>query len=911
MFHKEQLAHELNEEVESHLEMLVEENRRKGMSADDARNTALREFGGVTQVREKYREMSGLRFMETLSQDVRFSFRMLRRNPGFTIVVVLLLGLGIGVNTSIFSLIDAVMLRLLPVKQPQQLVMLNWISKDFPRDLLNDYEGNNTRDENTGLTINYSFSYPSFEHIRDHNQSFASTFAFAGNSDEVNVGLNGHADNASLQAVSGDFFEGMGVQAMLGRMITRSDDKESAPPVAVVSYSFWQRKLGQDAAIAGKSIVVNGSPLTIIGVAPPEFFGYQLGDSRDLWIPLSLYSSQQAQLGNLNNNVPIPKDAKTWWVQISGRMKPGVTQNQVRAEMAVLFGESIQLSNGHPLPESQAPKLGITSFQQGSGNSVDKFSQPLFLLMAMVGLVLLIACANVAGLLLARATARQREIAVRLSLGAGRLRLVRQLLTESIILAMMGGTAGLLLAVWANSSLLALLSGGGKIPVGLQLHLDKPILGFTIAISILSGILFGLTPAFRATRADLLGLLKQSAATMGGAGRRFTSGKVLAGGQVALSLLLLISAGLCVRTLQKLEAVDIGFDRQNLLLFKVRPGLNGYKDTRLAGFYQELHRRIQSVPGVRSVGFSQRGPIGQGMHTTTGSISGYTQPGQLVDVSAHTVGPNYFDTFGIPVVLGRPIGPQDDQAAPHVIVVNQKLVHDYFHNDNPIGHRFNFGSAAKPREYEIVGVAKDVKYGSVRRDVPPTVYFPYLQRQSILNFMTFEVRAAGDVNNLVGAIQKEAHAVDKDIPLVDIRTETDVIDETLVLQRAFATLSTTFGILALLLACVGLYGTMAYTVARRTNEIGIRMALGAARGTILGMVLRETLTVVASGLVIGLPLAWAATRLLQNQLFGLSAHDPFTMIAATFAIVAVTVIAGYLPARRASRVDPMVALRYE
>jgi predicted permease len=906
MFHKEQKVRELDEEFESHLEMLAEEKRQQGMSAADARNAALREFGAVSQVREKYREMSGLKIVETLGQDLRYSLRMLRRNPGFATVIILLLALGVGANTAIFSAINDIMLRMLPVKDPHQLVMLTWQAKDHP-ELVQDLEGSGSKEENTGLFKSYSFSYPAYEYLSEHNHSFSGVFAFSANDDQINVSFNGRAAGTILDGVSGSYFEGLGVPAFLGRNMVPADDQVESPPVAMVSYQFWRQLLGSDMAIAGKSLVVNGVSVAIIGVTPPDFCGVKPGHSPGLWIPLHLYARLQADQGNLNDGVPLLMSVTTWWAGIVGRLKPGVTQEQAKAELSLLFDQYIQAAiTTHK--SSIVPKLALAPVNQGLDGLRRQFSTSLILLMGMVGLVLLIACGNAAGLLLARATARQREIAVRLSLGAGRFRLIRQLLTESLLLALLAGFLGLLFAKWVSLAILALLSGG-PVPAGITLPIDSRVLGFTFGVATLSGILFGLAPAFRATRVEPLAALRQSVAA--GLGRRFTSGKVLAAGQVALCLLLLISAGLFLRTLQQLRHVDVGFDRENLLIFSVRPGLNGYKDDRLVSYYNELQRRIQSIPGVRSASFSMRGPIGGGTGTTAGQIPGYTKSGQRVPIYRHDVGPDYFDTLGVPVMMGRVIGSQDTQSSPHVAVVNQRFVHDYFHDDNPIGRRINLGDAKNPREFEIVGVARDVKYNSLRADVPPTAYFSYLQRPSILNFMAFEVRFQGDLKVLIGAIRHEAQALDKDVPIVGVRTQTEIIDQQLSLERAFATLSTAFGALALLLACVGLYGTMSYAVARRTNEIGIRMALGAERGTVLRMVLTESCVIVAGGLAVGLPLAWALARLVKSMLFGLTPHDPRSIGAAILAVVAVTIIAGYLPARRASRVDPMVALRYE
>lgn len=900
---------ELNEEIHAHLEMLEEENRRRGMTSDDARNAALREFGGVAQMRETYREINGLGLVESFIQDVRYALRMMRRNPGFAIIVILLLALGIGVNTAIFSAIDAVMLRLLPMKDPQRLVMLYWASQNYPRGLLNGIEGGGGVDRGSGgpnqATV---FSYSTFLELRDANRVFSDTFAFAGNNTRINVGLSDRAEAAIQQGVSGNYFAGLGIHAALGRTIQPHDDQEPAPPVAVLSYSFWQQKLGGNRSILDKTIIVNGNPITIIGVTPPEFFGLEPGTSPDFWVPLHLYSGQMRRLGNLNNGLPYLQDPLTWWVQIIGRLKPGINEAQARAELDLLFQRSMRATGGAAVSPDRMPGIHVLSIKQGLDTLRFQYSRSLLLMLAMAGMVLLIACFNLAALLLARATARQKEIALRLSLGAQRFRIIRQLLTESALFAALGGAVALLFALWADSALAGLLSSG-RSPLNLELRLNGPVLAFTAVASILSGILFGLAPALRATRTSVA-VLKPGTPL---SGNRFMAGKILTGAQIALSLVLIISAGLLLRTLRDLKNVNLGFDRQQLMLFNVAPGLNGYKDARLVQYYRELQRHIESIPGVLSASFSTRAPVGEGTGTTGGFIPGYLTEG--VDFYRHVVGPEYFDTLRIPVVLGRAIDAKDDERGSLVAVINQKLARLYFHRDNPVGHKIVMGIALaqggqKP-EYEIVGVVQDARYGGLRTDIRPTVYFSYLQFRELSNFMTFEVRGGGDMASLAASIRREALALDRNVPLTNLNSQTEVIGQMLVLERTFASLSTAFAALALLLACIGLYGSIAYTVARRTNEIGVRMALGAKRGTILGMVLRETLTVVATGLALGFPLAWFASLALQSQLYGLTAHDPITLLLATLIIAAVTAIAGYIPARRASRVDPMVALRYE
>lgn len=906
LFGKKQAEQDLNDEVRAHLEMLEEENLRKGMSPDQARNAARQEFGGIEQMKESYRETGGLMFLETLWQDVRYSLRMIKRNPGFAFTVVVLLGLGIGANAAIFSGIDAIMLRLLPVKDPERLTVLQWSSQGYPREFVSDVEGGGQHHGSGGPNDfgGNVFSYATFTQLQEHSSAFNDAIGFSGNPEPINVGLNGRAESAIAQAVSGNYFENLGVPAIVGRTILPEDDQDAATPVAMASYSFWRQKLGQDHSVAGKTIVINGNTVTIVGVTPPEFFGLEPDAAPDLWITLHLYSRHKQQLGNLDNGLPWVADPKTWWIQIAGRLKGQTTEAQARAEADVLFKQSLRPAGGVATVADKMPRMEIIPAKRGLDTLRLQYSKSLLLLMAMSGVVLLIACSNVAGLMLVRATARQREIAIRLSLGARRARLMRQLLTESFLLATLGGGAGLLFAVWASGALIELLSSG-RSPLHLELRINVAVLTFTAAVSIISGILFGVVPALRSTRRATFSVLKQGASGFAQAGRWLASGKVLSATQVGLTVPLLVGAALLLHTLRDLKNVDIGFARQQLLLFDVGPGLNGYTDSHLSNYYLELQRRIKSIPGVRSASFSTRTPIGEGIGKTGGRIPGYLE--NEVPFYRHVVGPEYFDSLQIPIIQGRAIGPFDTQDSSRVAVINQKLSQTYFHQDNPLGHQIVFGK----RDYEIVGVAQDVKYGGLRTPIVPTVYFSYLQFNALANTMAFEVRGSGGVESLMAAIQNAANSLDKNVPIVNLQTQDEAIDQMLVLERTLAALSSALGGLALLLACIGLYGTMAYAVARRTNEIGVRMALGAQRNTILAMVLQETLLVVVLGLSAGFPLAWIATMSLQSQLFGLTAHDPATMFLAVLAIVVVTAIAGYIPARRASLVDPMVALRYE
>lgn len=916
LFRRRELDRNLEDELAFHLAMRGQKYQTDGMSAREAQQAARRAFGNVAALKESARTQWTFATLESFWQDVRYAVRMMAKSPGLTTVVVLSLALGIGANTAIFSVVNAVMLRMLPVREPEQLVLLNWSASKFPEKVIEDIQGSGGKDPKTGKYNSYSFSSASFEYLRGRNQVFSMAFAFAANSDRENVGLNGHADSAEVQAVSGDYFQGLGLTPVLGRVLLPSDDHASASQAAMISYRFWQQKLGGDRSVVGRSIAVNSTPVTIVGVAPAEFFGTQPGVAPEIWIPLSLYAAQSLRIDNYDLVTP-----KVWWLGIIGRLKPGVTVTEARAQLGVLFKEELRAAAPSSMSDADLPSLGLIPASRGLNDLRDEFSTSLALLMAMVGVVLLVACANVAGLLLAKATARRREIAVRLSLGAPRGRIIRQLLTESVLLAMSGGALGLLVAHWVRAVITTLVATGRN-AITVSLEPDLRVLAFTAGVSVVCGVLFGLAPALRATRVEVFPTLKQTAGTIGG--HKFRSGKILVGGQVALSLLLLISAGLLIVTLQRLQHVDLGFDPRNLVTFRVQPGLNGYKGERLANYYQEFQRRIRAIPGVRAAGFSQNGTIASGYSQGAAVIPGYSEsnpeatvvagvPGKRVRVWRHWIGPGYFEALGVPVLLGRGIGSQDVQSAQsYVAVVNQQVVRKYFRGDNPIGHELQMnGGITGKRGAVIVGVVKDTKYGELRDEMPPTAYFSYLQRKEYPTFLTYAVRTEGDPRRVIGAIQRQALELDPNVPLSEVRTESEVIGDALSLERSFAVLSSSFGFLALLLACIGLYGTISYTVAQRTNEIGIRIALGAGRESILGMVLRETVLVVTAGLTVGLPLAWGGTRLLKTQLYGISPHDPRTIVISALGILAVTMAAGFLPARRAAHVDPMVALRYE
>ena len=850
--------------------------------------------------------------MGTLLQDLRYGLRMLGKNPGFTAVAVLTLALGIGANTAIFSLIDAVLFKMLPVENPQQLALLDWASLKWPDDVVDGLAGNWDHDP-SGRSTSTSFAYPVYEEIRTQNQVFSNVAALAGNGSQLNVGYNGQPGRADGELVSGTFFSTLGVQPILGRALTPDDDRIGASPVAVISYGYWARRFGRDPSIVGQAITVNSVPVTVVGVSPPEFFGVQPGRAVEVWLPL--HTQPQVEPRSSSTPSELFEGRKTWWAIIIGRLRPGISEQQARAALEAILQQAIAPDVKPTSKPETIPHLGVQSGSKGLNYLRREFSKPLFILMTLVGSVLLIACANVANLLLARATSRQKEIAIRSAVGAGRGRLVRQLLSESVLLAGLGGAVGLILAFWGTDLLVAFVASGHD-SISLNVALDPRVLGFTATVSILTGILFGLAPALRTTSMNLTPALKESAGELltGESGRHglgLELGRGLVVTQVSLSLVLLAGAGLFVRTLRNLENINAGFNTRNLLLFGIDPTQDGYKGQRLADFYQEMARRLEVLPGVRSVGFSAGTLIGGGGNFLRIKLQGYTpKSGELVGSSANSVGPRFFETLGIPRLLGRTIGEGDVEGAPKVAVVNQQFVRQFLGSENPIGRRLGLGEEGSG-DIEIVGVVGDAKYFDLRQEAPATLYLACLQDLDRLGDMHFEVRTAGNPMELASAVRRAAQEMDGNLALYGVKSQVDQIKQTLFQERLFARLTSFFGALAALLASVGIYGVMGFAVTRRTREMGIRMALGASRGEIVGMILRETFVLVGIGIVIGVVLTLGTSRLISSLLYGLKPTDPLTIAVAVLLMVGAAVIAGYVPSRRASQVDPMVALRHE
>ena len=895
LFHREQFDRELDEEMRHHLALKTEE---QGAGA------ARRQFGNVTLLKEDSRAMWSWTLWEQFVQDVRYGMRAMAANPLFAAMAVMSLALGIGANTAIYSFMDAVLLRSLPVQHPDQLVIVNWRAKgETP--VIHGLEGSSHRDKGVQTSPNYPFG--AFEFLRS-NQHVLSTLVAYARVWRVNLVVQNQAELAMSLFVSGGFYSGLGVTPAAGRLIAGGDDRIGAPAVAVISYKYWQQRFVSSPAAIGQSIRINNIPFTIIGVSEPGFFGVDAGTAPKVFIPL--HAVPLLAQNPEDDTKQKFFDNNFYWVEMMGRLRPGVRKEEAQTVLAAKFRQFVMAST--PKEKANLPELWLEDGAGGIDSLRRQYSEPLFVLMAMSGLILIIACANIANLLLARATARRREMAVRLSLGAGRMRVIRQLLTESALLSLIGGALGLLVALWGIRSITWLLANGSG-EFTLHASLNWQVLGFTLALALITGIVFGLAPAIQSTKIDLTPALKETRASApAGRTHRIGLSQALVASQIALSLLLVFGAGLFVRTLSNIHSVELGFNQENLLQFSLNARQAGYKDAAVAQFYGNLLGEFRRVPGVRNAGLSQFPLVSYYWNSTGVAIPGAPKTeGRKPETAIMPVDPSFLDTMQIPILLGRGIE-ERDLTSPKVAVVTEQFAKKFFAGQDPVGRRIGLGDDKSPADIEIVGVAKTTLYNSVKEtETPPVAYVPYTQDLSGLGGVTFELRAAGDPLALVGSVRKIVHRASATVPVTEVTTQSARIDQTISQERTFAELCTGFAVLALLISCVGLYGTMAYAVARRTNEIGIRMALGAERRRILWMVLRQVFALAAVGLAIGLAIALATERFVASFLFGMKANDPLTLSVSIAVLIAAAAVAGYLPAWRASRIDPMAALRHE
>jgi len=868
----------LDDDIRDHLECAIQEHIDRGLSPEEARAAALKAFGSVARAKEDTRAVWIPVWFDQLVQDARYAVRMLRRSPGFSAVVILTLALGIGLNTGIFGLIDALLLRSLPVRNPQELIALVRIQ---------------------GGQSGESFSYPQVRYLAGQNDIFRSLCGFS--SDTFNVGPPDALEPTGGAWVSAGYYQTLGLMPIAGRLLTPDDDRPGAAPAAVITDSYWARWFGRDSSAIGRPLLVEGVPVTIVGVSPPGFSGAIVGSAADISIALSVLPQLKPERSSMLG-------VGGRWLKVLARPREGVSRDQLKARLAIAWAQYLSSTvtpQMSPAARARAlaPTLDLKAGATGSSPLRGQFRQPLLVLMGVVGLVLVIACVNVANLLLARSAARHREVALRLALGASRGRVVRQLLTESGLLAIVGGGLGIAFASFGSGILVNLMSSGVDAAEATLLDLGTSwrVLAFSTLVTVTTTLLFGLAPAFRATVVEPNRTMNGSNRVTGSAGRLASA---LVAAQVSISLLLLIGAGLFVQTLQNLRTLDRGFRHEGVLLVNVDATRAGYDGTRLRAFYQQVLANAERLPGVTAASLSSITPLMGGGISLPIAVNG--QPVAGGEIHGNLVAPRYFETLNTPIVLGRDFTFRDDATAPGVAIVNEAFVRQHMPNGSPLEQRVSV--VGSPRELQVVGVVKDAVYEGLRQTPPPTVYGAYFQGGT--GAVTLEVYGAGSLTQAASAIRAEVQPKLAG-KLVRIQTLTSQLEGSLVQERLMATLASAFGGLALMLAAIGLYGVLACTVVRRTNEIGIRLALGAQRSQLMGLVMRDATRMLALGTAIGLPAAWAASQLVSSMLFGLATNDPTTILVAVTVLVLTGLLAGYLPARRATKVNPLLALRHE
>ncbi|HLX00217.1 MAG TPA: ABC transporter permease [Candidatus Acidoferrales bacterium] len=885
---------QLDEEIQSHLTLVAREEMESGRSPREAQLAARREFGNETIVREVTRDMWGWRWIENFLQDVRYGLRMLRKNPGFTAVAVLTLALGISANTAIFSLVDTVMLKVLPVQNPEELVQLATIQP-----------------QSDGEPNPY-YTNPLWEQIRDSQDIFSSDFAWSDWT--LNLAQGGAAQNVNASYVSGNYFNSLGVNPAAGRLLTASDDYRGCPGTAVLSYGFWQEHYGGGPNAVGSMLSLNAHPFQVVGVTSPGFFGVDVGHKFDVAIPIC----SEAIIHGKNTMLAM---RSSWWIEIMGRPKAGISREQLNARLRVLspgiFAATVP-PNWKPDMQQKYLKriLNASPSATGISNLRRTYTQPLRMLMVVVGLVLLIACANIASLMLARSAARRKEIAVRLAMGASRFRLIRQLLTECILLSCAGAVLGVLFARWGCAVLVRLISTTRN-PIFLQLTLDSRVLAFTAGVAILTGLLFGILPAFRSTHVSLASAMKGSQAEESESHSHSRPGRWIVASQVALSLVLMIVAGLFLRSFTNLLTLDAGFDRSNVLLVNSNFHNANIPPVQFDAMERQILDRLKALPGVISVSQSVLTPLSRNQWDNYLFVDGGGGPtGDDADAYLNYVSPGYFTTLRSPILAGRDFNAGDTAGAPFVGIVNETLARKFFPHTDPIGRYVHLEpeQGKPPDPIRIVGILKDAKYNSLRDETPPTAYFPFAQLNAltygVIDNPVFEVRTTSPPATLAHAAEQAITGLNKAIDL-NFGTLQQQVDDSLRQEQLLATLSGFFGGLALFLAMIGLYGVLAYMVTQRRKEIGIRMALGAGSSAILRLILRDVAILLAAGIAAGLGLSLWATRLVQTMLFELSARDTGTITLAIALLAVVALVAGYLPARRASRMDPNAILHDE
>jgi predicted permease len=886
---------ELSEELRFHVEHQTALNLAAGMPPEEARRQAVLQLGAADAVKETCRQQRRGHWFESWFADIRYGLRGLRKSPSFTAVAVLSLALGIGVNITIFTLAEEILLQKLAVPRPDELRLLNWSAGE--KRAIHSTWGNWDQTP-SGEFTSTSFAYPVYQELRRENTLLGDLFAFK-IFGRATVSADGQPEQVQGEFVSGNFYEQLGVGAQIGRSIQPGDDAIAGnSAVVVISDAYWTRRFGRAPSVLGKSIEINRTPVTIIGVNPPGFTGAaEPQSSPEIFLPFSM---QPVILPYREG--PLLTKSSVWWMLIMARAKPGVSDETARASLDVALDRAVR-NNMTVAKDEVIPRLNIGPGSRGLDMAHKSFGQPTYILMALAAFVLVLACANLANLLLARASSRQREMSMRLALGAGRARIMQQVMTESLLLAALGGAAGLFLGFLGRNIIPHLMSNSWE-SIPFVAHFGWRIFVFCAVASLLSGFLFGLAPAWQAARADIHGGAQEGARVTASRSRGL-AGKSLAVLQVALSLVLVAGAGLFVRTLLNLSSIDPGFRPQNILLFHIEPPAAHYPAPKDIALHHQIEQQLASVPGLDSIALSGEPLVANNVSNTDFiPTDAPTIPGVSMEAYVNSVSENFFSTLGIPILYGRSFDSRDTESSPKVAIVNQQLVKKFFPNTNPLGKTFN------KERFEIIGVCRNTRYQDLRSEPPATFFVPYRQMEDA-GGMTYEVRTREPIGSVLPGIREAIQSVDKDLPLVDVRTQTEQIADTLSHERLFATLTAGFGVLALALASIGIYGLMAYNVARRTGEIGIRMALGAQRATIGRMVLRETIVLVLLGIAIGAPATWAMSRIIASLLFGLSPHDPVTLTTVVALLLVAGVLAGYAPSRRATNMDPMAALRHE
>jgi predicted permease len=881
----------LERELRDHLDLEAEEQQANGLTPEAARYGARRALGNTALIQEDVRQAWGWTWLERLGQDLRHVVRAIRRSPGFAIVAVLSLAIGIGASTSVFTVFYAMFLRSLPVRDPQQLRILNWAGgENVPAHSMSGYM--NTVN---GLKSSGSFSWDAFQAIQKGSTGFSSVAGFS--QVGTNVVTKTQAWQTTARLVSANFFDVLGTQPPVGRTFTADADSLAAPPTVLLSWRMAQRLFGSERSAVGSSVTIKQVSYTVIGVLPPDFVGLRQTEPTDVYIPLA-HAHELAEFYRFDQ-------PDTWWIELIGRVAPGKRDREVRAALDVILAQVAAAYGAQVKKPVDTPKSVLLTGRTGLDILNTNMSRSLLALFAMVGLMLLVACANVANLLLARGGARARELAVRLSLGAGRMRIVRHLLTESLVLALAGGLLGLFLARLGTTLLAGLLMQSDD--PAIDLKPDATVMAFAMGLSLVTAMLFGVLPAWRSTGVHPAVCLRQGGAGAGSLRQRLAKSLVVV--QIALAFVLVFGAGLFARTLANLGNVSLGFRPANLLLFSVDPSRSGYQGQRLIDVYRRIHDGVAAIPGVRSATFSSIPPLAGWMSSWNITVPGYTPPPKDRSPLNVVVGDQFLTMMGTPILLGRDLAASDDEGSAKVAVVNQALAKKYF-TGNPVGREFAFGSKFT-NPIRIVGVSADAKIHDIRGEIDPAIYLPYAQDPGRLRGVTFEVRAAGDALSLSSAVRRAVAAVDSTLPVAQIRTQREQINRNLSRERTFAFLSSFFSAITLTLACIGIYGVFAYAVTRRTSEFGVRMAVGATGAQVRWLVLRGALLLVALGMAIGVPAALAVATLVRVGLFGVEPADPATIAAAAVAMILAAGIAAWMPARRAALLDPLVALRYE